>query len=68
MDLPANGITLCAGALGARPDNDLPGMMTRLGARAHFLHLRNVARERGGVPCSFHECARIWRATPTCRR
>ena len=42
---PANGVTLCSGSLGARPDNDLPGMMQRLGERVHFLHLRNVTRE-----------------------
>ena len=45
VDSPANGITLCSGSLGARPDNDLPGMMRRLGDRVHFLHLRNVTRE-----------------------
>ncbi|MFV0386202.1 mannonate dehydratase, partial [Paracoccus sp. (in: a-proteobacteria)] len=55
VDLPANGITLCSGSLGARPDNDLPGMMDRLGDRVHFLHLRNVRREAEAVPVSFFE-------------
>lgn len=51
----ANGMTLCSGALGARPDNDLPGIMQRLGDRVHFLHLRNVRLEGEHVGCSFHE-------------
>jgi mannonate dehydratase len=55
VDLPANGITLCSGSLGARPDNDLPGMMERLGDRVHFLHLRNVRRESDAVRGSFFE-------------
>jgi mannonate dehydratase len=55
VDLPANGITLCSGSLGARPDNDLPGMMERLGDRVHFLHLRNVRRDSDAVPGSFFE-------------
>lgn len=52
---PANGMTLCSGALGARPDNDLPGIMTRLGDRVHFLHLRNVQLEGHHVGSSFYE-------------
>jgi mannonate dehydratase len=52
---PANGITFCTGSLGARGDNDLPGMVRRLGPRIHFLHLRNVRREDESVPCSFFE-------------
>ncbi|MDJ0614051.1 MAG: mannonate dehydratase [Rhizobiaceae bacterium] len=55
IDSPANGITLCSGSLGARPDNDLPGMMHRLGHRVHFLHLRNVVLEEEASPGSFHE-------------
>ncbi|MCQ0970235.1 mannonate dehydratase [Paracoccus sp. TK19116] len=55
VDLPANGITLCSGSLGARPDNDLPGMMERLGDRVHFLHLRNVRRDADTAPASFFE-------------
>lgn len=55
IDIPANGITLCSGSLGARPDNDLPGMMERLGSRVHFLHLRNVKREGPGIQVSFFE-------------
>ncbi|GLK64254.1 mannonate dehydratase [Paracoccus kondratievae] len=55
VDLPANGITLCSGSLGARPENNLPGMMERLGDRVHFLHLRNVRRDTDTAPCSFFE-------------
>ena len=59
VDVPANGITLCSGSLGARPDNDLPGMMRRLGPRVHFLHLRNVTRESAEIRGSFHEAEHL---------
>jgi mannonate dehydratase len=59
VDLPANGVTLCSGSLGARPDNDLPAMMRRLGDRVHFLHLRNVARESDALIGSFHEAEHL---------
>lgn len=59
VDLPANGITLCSGSLGARSDNDLPGIMRRLGSRVHFLHLRNVALEHDSVVGSFHEAEHL---------
>ena len=55
----ANGVTLCTGSLGARPDNDLPGMVERLGDRIHFLHLRNVARESDTVRGSFYEAEHL---------
>lgn len=59
IDSPANGITLCSGSLGARPDNDLPGMMQRFGSKVHFLHLRNVRREGNAIPSSFYEAEHL---------
>lgn len=49
---PANGLTLCAGALGARRDNDVAAIFSRFAPRVHFLHLRNVTIETDG---SFYE-------------
>ena len=42
VDRPANGVTFCTGSLGALPENDLPAMVRRIGARIHFAHCRNV--------------------------
>lgn len=56
---PANGITLCSGSLGARPDNDLPGMMQRMGDKVHFLHLRNVKKDSNAPVGSFFEAEHL---------
>lgn len=55
-----NGITLCSGSLGAREDNDIPGIIKRLGSHIHFLHLRNVQREADG---SFYEADHLGGST-----
>jgi len=55
-DTLANGLTFCVGSFGARADNDLLSMAREFGARIHFLHLRQVTRERDG---SFHEAEHL---------
>ena len=42
---PANGMTLCVGTYGSRPDNDLPQMAKDYATRIHFAHLRGVTRD-----------------------
>ena len=44
----ANGMTLCAGSLGSRGDNDVVAMAREFAPRVHFAHLRNVTREADG--------------------
>lgn len=56
FDAAENGLTLCAGSLGANPANDVPEITRSFGERIHFAHLRNVRKEPDG---SFEEAEHL---------
>jgi mannonate dehydratase len=56
IDSSSNGFTFCSGSYGASADNDLPGMIKRLGHRINFIHLRSVKRDKDG---SFQEARHL---------
>ena len=57
VDVPANGATLCTGSLGVAQGFDPAEFVDRLGARIHFVHLRNTRRSglHDAPRVSFHE-------------
>src|SRR5699024_4282387 len=42
VDSPSNGITLCSGALGANPLNDIPDLIRKFKDRIPYAHIRNI--------------------------
>ena len=42
VDNPYNCLTLCSGAIGANPNNNVPAMIREFGNRIAFAHIRNV--------------------------
>ena len=52
---PANGICLCVGSLGSRPDNDVVAMARDFGPRIYFAHLRATLIDNAGQSLSFTE-------------
>jgi len=50
VDSKHNGITLCVGTYASSYKNDVEEMATEFASRTHFVHLRNVTKEKPPVP------------------
>ena len=57
VDSPNNGITFCTGSLSVNRENDLEGIVKKLGNRIHFAHLRNNTFLKDQ---SFHEQGHLY--------